>query len=204
MTNPKDQYRASSWRLGSQFRRYAAITFFGWLTAIAAPAFAQSACDQIKTALTNGQNAANNVISQSEASTHEATSAARQCLENIQNSMNKLIPGMPSISPADFTSLLNGMINRACQVVTTQIDSAGNVIQGTVSGVTNRVIGDVNSQVNNATGGNLGGNVISTGSTTPIISTGTASPTVTPSSTSSSSTSIWGKLTCAVTPGCKN
>ncbi|TXI24244.1 MAG: hypothetical protein E6Q67_03220 [Roseateles sp.] len=196
-------------QLRNFFCQLAAGAMLAVLAAGAAPAFAQSsssACDQIKNALANGKSAATGAISGSEASTKEATSNARACLEKIQNAMSKMIPGMPSITPADFQQLLDAMMARACQIVTTQIDSAGNVIQGTVSGVTNRYIGDVNSAVNNATGGMLGGNVINTGQNVPITNipgTGSVASPIAAPQPAAPTPSVWARLQCALSPSCK-
>ncbi|MDL5034282.1 hypothetical protein QRD43_20440 [Pelomonas sp. APW6] len=191
------------------FRQLAAGAMLAVFAAGVAPAFAQpspSPCDQIKNALANGKSSANGVIAGSEASTKEATTNARACLEKIQNAISKMIPGMPSITPADFQQLLDAMMTRACQIVTTQIDSAGNVIQGTVSGASNRYIGDVNSAVNNATGGMLGGNVINTGQNVPITgipgSGSNANPRAAPQP-AAPRPDIWERLQCALSPSCK-
>lgn len=85
-------------------------------------------------------------ISRDEAATAEAVDAAKRCLANIARAINAI--SIPSVSfSVDFSGILSGMINRACQVVTTQMDSAGRVVSGTVSGAANRVIGDVNSAI---------------------------------------------------------
>jgi hypothetical protein len=97
--------------------------------------------------------------------------------------------------PADFAKLLDSMISRACSVVTTKLDAAGNVVQGTVSGVTNRVIGDVNNAVD--PNHQLGTPILSGGQVQPISNVSTAAP----ASTSSSSQSIWSRLSCAFSSG---
>lgn len=85
-------------------------------------------------------------VSAEEAASAEAISAAKQCLANVSRALNQIaIPGV-SIS-IDFSGIIRNMVNRACQVVTTRIDEAGRVVNGTVSGAANRVIGGINDVI---------------------------------------------------------
>jgi outer membrane murein-binding lipoprotein Lpp len=103
-------------------------------------------CNQVTRAVNTRGDAKGDAISRDEAATAEAVDAAKKCLANIARAINAIsIPGVAF--SVDFSGILSGMINRACQVVTTQIDSAGRVVSGTVSGSANRVIGDVNSAI---------------------------------------------------------
>ena len=105
-------------------------------------------------------------ISADEAATREAGEAARKCLSNVQRAMNQI--AIPAVSfSVDFSGLLSGMINQACQVVTTQIDQAGRVINNTVSGAANRVVRDINDSLGlppgYGAGTNVGGTVATPG-----------------------------------------
>jgi hypothetical protein len=103
-------------------------------------------CNKVRLAIDKKGEDRRGAISRDEAATAEAVDAAKKCLANIARSINAIsIPGVAF--NADFSGIVGGMINRACQVVTTQIDSAGRVVSGTVSGAANRVIGDVNSTI---------------------------------------------------------
>jgi hypothetical protein len=105
-------------------------------------------------------------ISRDEAATAEAVDAAKKCLANIARAINAI--SIPAVSfSVDFSGILSGMINRACQVVTTKIDSAGRVVSGTVSGAANRVIGDVNSALTLPGGGTVVGGSVGASVATP-------------------------------------
>ncbi len=105
-------------------------------------------------------------VSEDEAATAEAVDAAKKCLANIARAINAI--SIPAVSfSVDFSGILSGMINRACQVVTTRIDSAGRVVSGTVSGAANRVIGDVNSALTLPGGGTVVGGSVGTSVATP-------------------------------------
>jgi hypothetical protein len=103
-------------------------------------------CNSVVKAVQDRGNNKREAISRDEAATAEAVDAAKKCLANIARAINAI--SIPAVAfSVDFSGILSGMINRACQVVTTQIDSAGRVVSGTVSGAANRVIGDVNSAI---------------------------------------------------------
>jgi hypothetical protein len=118
------------------------MAYLGCVPAVAAPIDCNGLTAAIKTA--GGQRSA--AISTNEAATAEAAAAAKQCLSNVSRALNQIaIPGV-SIS-VDFSGIIRNMVNRACQVVTTRIDEAGRVVDGTVSGAANRVIGGVNDVI---------------------------------------------------------
>lgn len=171
-----------------------------------APAIAVgSNCDVITAAMQRGMAEEQTRISRQEAATKEAISSARSCMEKVLSAANKMIPGVPSVTVADFGAILDQMVNRACQVVTTQIDSAGNVVKGTVSDATNRVIGGINDSVKDSTNvpgvGNVGNVVTSRpGGTTSF--TGGAPVAGTPT-TVNTDTSMWSRITCVMSGGCK-
>jgi hypothetical protein len=103
-------------------------------------------CSQVQRAVEDKGNRKITAISRDEAATAEAVDAAKKCLANIARAINAI--SIPSVAfSVDFSGIVGGMVNRACQVVTTQIDGAGRVVNGTVSGAANRVIGDVNSAI---------------------------------------------------------
>ena len=111
----------------------------------AAPA-APIPCGDLTRAVNERAQAQTERVSMEEAATAEAVSAARQCLANVSRALNQIaIPGI-SIT-IDFSGIISNMINRACQVVTTRIDEAGRIVNGTVSGAANRVIGGINDVI---------------------------------------------------------
>ena len=104
-----------------------------------------------------------------------------------------MIPGV-SVN-MNIAGIIAGMINRACQVVTTRIDNAGQTINGTVSGATNRVIGGVNDAVTVPVVS--GGAQVGSSSTVPTVQTTPTGGSVSVgagSATSGLSSSIWCRL----------
>lgn len=131
--------RAPGWRLNACALATSVIVGAGAL-GLSAPVQAQAVdCAPFAQAAAAGRDRAQVHISEQEAATKEAMDAAKQCLANIDRALNGLIPGIRFT--VDFSGILRNMINRACQVVTTRIDAAGNVIGGTVSDATNRFNG---------------------------------------------------------------
>lgn len=131
-------------------------------------------CSVYAQAAQRGKEAEKTAISVQSAATKEALDAAKQCLANIDRAMALLIPGV-SIS-LDFSGILSGMIARACQVVTSKINQAGQLVNGTVTDATNRVIGTVGGALpaGTVTGGTTAGGVTGvTGGTTGLGGTAT-------------------------------
>lgn len=188
-------------------RSRARIAAAAFVLACAAPAFAAGTnCDVITSAMERGMAAEQTRISQQEAATKEAISSARSCIEKVLSAANKMIPGIPSITVTDLDAILNQMMNRACQVVTTQIDSAGRVVKGTVSDATNRVIGGINDAVKDSTevpGIGNAGNVVNSKSGTGSTSFTGGSPVANTSTPVTAETSIWSRITCVMSGGCR-
>lgn len=188
----------------------------------ALPEPAVAGCEVITQAAKRGAEAEKTKLSRQEAATKEAIDNLKACLERINTALNRMIPGVPSITPADFSAILNNLMNRACQVVTTKIDQAGNVVQGTVSGAANRYIGDINKAID--PNGVLGAPVINTNGTQSLPSaypgvTGSPGSVATPGimpgyvqggqpqgslqQPGGTQPGMWDKLSCYFSPNCK-
>jgi hypothetical protein len=161
-------------------------------------------CGALRAHVENKKSAKLEAVSADEAATAEAVNAAKQCLANIARAINAIsIPGVAF--SVDFSGILNNMINRACQVVTSRIDEAGRVVNGTVSGAANRFIGDVNSTLNLPSGVLTGGanasvtgsaGAVNSGLTGSIAVPGVAAP-VTPAPST-----LWDRVTCTMRGDC--
>jgi hypothetical protein len=134
-------------RAGAHRRVAGAIVCALLVSAMAPTAAYADPCvgDAVRQAAENGRNREQTRASVEAAASKEALDASLRCLENIMRALNGMIPGV-SVN-LNIAGIISGMINRACQVVTTRIDTAGQTINGTVSGATNRVIGGVNDAV---------------------------------------------------------
>lgn len=125
------------------------------LAAAAGSVYAQEAvdCAPFTAAAQAGKQRTQDRITAEEAATKEALDAAKACLKRIDDAMAAMIPGI-SLN-IDFSGLLAGMVNKVCGVVTSKINAQGQVITGTVSGVTTRTIGSINDVIGApvATGG---------------------------------------------------
>jgi hypothetical protein len=158
-------------------------------------------CSSLTAAVTDAARQSRDRVSTDEAATAEAVDAARQCLTNIARSLNQVsIPGVPV--SIDFGGILRGMLSRACRVVTTQIDQAGRVVNGSVSGSANRVIRDVNAtlpagQGSPVTVGVAREQVLSSGSNTAQTSTAQ------PATATSAPASSLEQLSCVLRGSCK-
>ncbi len=135
---------------------------------ISGNAIAQEAadCNTYTQAAQAGKERAQKEISRQAAATKEALDAAKACLKRIDDAMAMLIPGF-SIN-LDFSGIIAGMINKACNVVTSKIDEQGRLINGTASDISNRVIGGINDTV--------GAGIANGGTTRPPTGPGGAQP----------------------------